>query len=77
MPLDMSQSKLNDPFHWFQRAWTLQEVTGNWLPGGLSYPLPGGPTGSALFTESMRRSLEALNPENQSLMATGFHSVCK
>lgn len=40
-PFDIRRDVLDSPFHWFNRAWTLQETTLNWLPGGLSTALSG------------------------------------
>lgn len=35
-PFDLSRPLLDSPLHWLNRAWTLQETTINWLPGGLT-----------------------------------------
>lgn len=68
LPLDMSGSKLDSPFHWFQRSWTLQETTDKWLPGGLIDPIPGGSSDGHRFVDLMRRSVEAVQPEDRTFM---------
>ena len=35
-PFQPCRNSLRSSLHWFNRAWTLQETTVNWLPGGLT-----------------------------------------
>ena len=36
LPLKTSQEIFKSDFHWFNRVWTLQEISPQWLPGGLA-----------------------------------------
>ena len=63
LPFDISPAQLNSEFHWFNRAWTLQESPINWLPGGLTAELPGRSNG-ANFMEAMRISQGIVDPAN-------------
>ena len=67
-PLDMNRAKLDSPFHWFQRSWTLQETTEKWLPGGLTDPILGGSANGPYFMDLMRRSIEDMSVERRSFM---------
>lgn len=68
LPLNLTSEKIDSSFHWFHRAWTLQETTKYWLPGGLTMPIPGGSSGGFHFMDLMRQSMEAIEPRNRTFM---------
>ena len=61
LPFDIRRHILESPYHWFNRAWTLQETMINWLPGGLTpLALRHEDSDGPYFLDCMRRSLDSL-----------------
>ncbi|KIP07167.1 hypothetical protein PHLGIDRAFT_13386 [Phlebiopsis gigantea 11061_1 CR5-6] len=57
-PFNPKAELLDTPAHWFNRAWTLQETTVNWLPGGLSSQSCAGWDGTYFMTRMHQAQIE-------------------
>ena len=62
-PFNPTHTCLSTDLHWFNRAWTLQETTANWLPGGLSAQLKEGLEGGH-FAKYMKQALAVMRMEH-------------
>ena len=61
-PFNPEAKLLDTPIHWFNRAWTLQETTVNWLPGGLSSQTCADWDGSYFMSRMRQAQLDLGHP---------------